>query len=107
MPKNNNYHPGNPEYDYWNDKNLYPSLQHDNDILQPPHPANADDAGISLGSVFLTMFVWILIFAPFAFFLTWENGIVQVIFWGGLAAVVLVFLAWLCGAIEAEKRRGK
>ncbi len=107
MPKNNNYQPGNPEYDYWNDKSLYPSLQHDNDALQLPRPANAKDAEISLGSVFLTIFVWILVFAPFAFFLTWENWILQVIFWGGLAITVLVFLAWLCGAIEAEKQRKK
>lgn len=100
MSKNNEYQPGNPEYDYWNDKNLYSSLRNVGDDLRTSQPVSSEDAKVGIGSVFLTFLIWILIFAPFALFLTWENRITQIIFWGGLAIIVLVFIAWIFGAAK-------
>lgn len=100
MSKNNEYRPGNPEYDYWNDKNLYPSLRHNEDY--PPLRQSADfgEPKVGLDSVFFTVFVWILIFAPFAVFLRWESWVTQIVFWGGLAITMVVFILWICSVIE-------
>ena len=99
------YKPGNPEYDYWNDKNLYPSLRHEGDNFDNPpkarhHTEPLSDSKITGGSVFAVIFAWMVIFAPFALFLTWDNWLVQVIFWGGMAIILLVFVLWLCSATE-------
>ncbi len=106
MANINDYKPGNPEYDYWNDKNLYPSLKHeeDNIISQSQNSdTNLDDTRLSGGTVFLVTFVWLLIFAPFALFSTWENWLVQVVFWGGVVVVMLVFTAWFYEVIKEER----
>lgn len=105
MAKNCNYKPGNPEYDYWNDKSLYPSLRHvrDDGFSRPQKVSvEVDDGEVGGGSVLVVFFVWLMIFAPFALFLTWENWLVQVIFWSGVAVVVLVFVMWLREAIKEE-----
>ena len=103
----NDYKPGNPEYDYWNDKNLYPSLKHgEDDIFSHSQNSdmNLDETRLSAGTVFLVTFVWLLIFAPFALFSTWENWLVQVVFWGGVIIIILTFAIWLYGAIEEEQQ---
>ena len=101
------YNAGKQEYDYWNDKDLYPSLRHEGDdgfLRSQKASAEVDDGKVGGGSVLLAVFVWLLIFAPPALFLTWENWIVQVVFWGGMAVVMLVFVVWLYGMIEEERR---
>ena len=110
MPsRNDEYRPGNPEYDYWNDKNLYPSLQHKEDYSRSQQSSSLSDSDskVGLGSVFLTIFMWLLIFAPFALFFTWKDWIIQVIFWGGIAIVILVFLLWLHSAVKEERQKNK
>ncbi len=101
----NGYNAGKQEYDYWNDKNLYPSLRHEEDdgFSRPKGSADVGDGRVSGGSVFLTVFVWLLIFAPFALFSTWENWLVQVVFWGGVVVVMLVFTAWFYEVIKEER----
>lgn len=104
------YRVGQQEYDYWNDKNLYPDLRNDDGIEQSRagQSADLDDARVGLGSVFVAMFGWMVVFAPFALFFTWQDWVVQVVFWGGAAVIVLVFLLWLYGAIEEERgKKGK
>lgn len=104
MSKHDDYKPGNPEYDFWNDKNLYPSLCHKEDSR--PHPTNNnEDSTVSAGSIFLVTFVWIFILAPLTIFFTWEDWIIQVIFWGGIIVIILVFAAWIHDAIEKEKHK--
>lgn len=101
------YNAGKQEYDYWNDKDLYPSLRHEGDdgsSRSHKVSAGADDSRVSGGSVLSVVLVWLMIFAPFALFSTWENWLVQVIFWGGIVIVMLVFAVWLCGAIGEERR---
>ncbi len=100
MSKHNEYKPGNPEYDYWNDKNLYPSLRYDESHLRTQRPTELDNPKVGLGAVVLAVFVWILIFAPVALFLTWGNWLTQVIFWGGWVIIMLIFVMWACSAIE-------
>lgn len=105
--KNCDYKPGNPEYDYWNDKSLYPSLRHVGDdgfSRSQKIDVETDDGRVGGGSVLLAVLVWLVIFTPFALFSTWENWLVQVIFWSGVAVVVLVFVMWLYGVIEAERQ---
>lgn len=105
---NDDYKPGNPEYDYWNDKNLYPSLRHEGDEgyehdapHHSPRSFNApEDTKIGAGAVFVVMLGWMFIFAPFALFLSWKHWLVQIIFWGGIVLTVLTFILWLCGAIQ-------
>lgn len=104
MSKTDSYKPGNPEYDYWNDKNLYPSLRHDDDFC-PKRTTDSGDDKIGIGSVFVVIFGWILIMAPFALFFTWEDWIVQVVFWGGVIVIVLMFLMWICSIIEADRQK--
>lgn len=101
------YNAGKQEYDYWNDKDLYPSLRHEGDdgfSRSQTASAGADGGRVSGGSVLVAVFVWLMIFAPFAVLSTWENWLVQLVFWGGLAVVMLVFVMRLCGAIEEERR---
>lgn len=105
MSKNSDYQPGNPEYDYWNDKNLYPSLRHDAEHAPTPPSAKSGDSKIGFGSLFAVIFGWILIFAPFAFFFTWEDGIVHVIFWGGIVTIIITFIICIYNAIQAEKQK--
>lgn len=105
--KNCNYKPGNPEYDYWNDKSLYPNLRHVGDdgfSRSQKIDVETDDGRVGGGSVLLAVLVWLVIFTPFALFSTLENWLVQVIFWSGVAVVVLVFVVWLYGVIEAERQ---
>ena len=108
MPKKNRYEPGNPEYDFWNDKNLYPDLRNDYDKMpsQAKPYTDPDNTKIGFGSVFVAVFVWIFIFAPFALFFTWKDGIVQVLFWGGIAIIVLMYIAAFYNAIQERKRKG-
>lgn len=105
MAKNEKYEPGNPEYDYWNDKNLYPSLRNEGDDLQGRRVNDLGNAEIRLGSVFVVVFIWMVIFAPVALFLTWESWVTKVVFWGGLVIIGITFIAWLCSAIESEKAK--
>ncbi len=108
MSKTNDYKPGNPEYDFWNDKNLYPDLRNDydeNHSSQTSQPSSLDDTEVGPGSVFVVIFGWIFILAPFALFFTWEDWIFQIIFWGGIALIVLVFVLWIYGAIEDERKK--
>ncbi len=107
MLKNEDYRPGNPEYDYWNDKNLYPSLRGDEDNFQSKGNAtsSSEDAGIGFGSVFVAIFGWMFVFAPLAFFFTWEDWIVQVVFWGGIAIILLIFVVAFYNAVQEEKRK--
>lgn len=104
MTKNDKYEPGNPEYDYWNDKNLYPDLRHDDEI-SPSSQQNAaqNDSKVSAGSIFLVVFIWLLILAPFALFFTWSDWIVQVVFWVGAMAIILVFIAWFYRIIKEDR----
>lgn len=103
------YYNGKQQYDYWNDKNLYPDLK--NELDHEPSPsktAELSDTGVTAGTIFKVAFVWILIWAPFTLFFTWEDWIIQVIFWGGLAATMLTFIVWICSAIKEEReKKGK
>lgn len=103
----NGYNAGKQKYDYWNDKDLYPSLRREEDggFSRSHGSAEVGDGRVGGGSVFLAVFVWILIFAPFALFSTWENWIVQVVFWGGVVVVMLVFVAWFYGVIKEKRER--
>lgn len=105
MSKNGEYKPGNPEYDYWNDKNLYPSLRHDKEYSQSQQSTGFDNSKVGFGSVFFAIFVWLAAFAPFAFFLNWKNWITQVIFWVGLVIVALLFIMWVYDAVEELKTK--
>lgn len=101
------YNTGKQEYDYWNDKDLYPSLRHEGDegfSQSQTARAGADGGRVGGGSVLVAIFVWLMIFAPFAVLSTWENWLAQLVFWGGLAVVMLVFAMWLYGSIEEERR---
>lgn len=102
---NNNYKPGNPEYDFWNDKNLYPDLRNDyDDRPQPKQPVVPSNTKVGGGTVFFVIFAWIFFMAPFALFFTWQDWIVQIIFWGGLTVVLLVFSIWFYDVIKEEQR---
>lgn len=110
MSKSNTYKPGNPEYDFWNDKNLYPDLKNDADYAaQPasqsgnqPYPENHKTG---FGTVFLIACLWLLFLAPFALFFTWEDGIVQAIFWGGLTLILITWALALYNACRDYKRK--
>lgn len=106
---NDDYKPGNPEYDFWNDKNLYPSLRHEYDDAYPPHQPDSSfsnsDGKVGFGTLFSVIFMWILIFAPFALFLDWGNWLLQTIFWGGIAIILLVFILCLYNIYQDEKQR--
>ncbi len=112
--KNREYRPGNPEYDYWNDKNLYPSLRHDFDVeshdsekCETEHrPVNSlADHKIGFGTVFGAVWIWILLWAPLALVLMWTDWIVQLAFWGGIAIVVLLIIIAFYNAYQDEKQR--
>lgn len=92
---------GKQEYDYWNDKNLYPGLRHSN--VGSRASSSSGDGRVGVGSIFVAIFAWLLVFAPFAPFFTWEYWIVQVVFWGGLVVIGLVFAMWIVSIIEEEK----
>lgn len=97
------YSVGKQEYDYWNDKNLYPDLRHADDF-QARSLTDSEDKKIGLGSVFWVTFWWILILAPFTLFFTWEDWIVQLIFWGGVVVIILVLGLWIYNAVQEEKK---
>lgn len=103
MSQNNDYKPGNPEYDYWNDKHLYLSLEHEKD-LPPEKTASTNDAEIGFGAVFGVIFIWLMVFAPFALFFTWEDWIVQIIFWSGVILSLLTFVVAMHNAAKAERQ---
>ena len=104
MSKSDDYKPGNPEYDYWNDKNLYPSLRHDEDF-QLAQSTELDDSKVGFGTVFLAIFVWLLFLAPAAVFTTWENWLFQVVFWGGGAVILILFIVCLYNAYQEEQKK--
>ncbi len=99
------YYTGKQEYDYWNDTNLYPSLRRDNNSSQLQQASRQEDAKIGIGSVFGALFVWILLLAPLSLFLTWDNWLYKMVFWGGVGIIVLLLLAWISNAIKAEYQR--
>ncbi len=105
MSSSDKYRPGNPEYDYWNDKSLYPSLRNelDNGNVGSRDSTGLDDGKVGFGSVFAVVFVWLLIFAPFAIFFSWQDWFVQVVFWGGIVIVVLVLAVALYDAAQNQK----
>lgn len=107
MSKNYDYKPGNPEYDFWNDKNLYPDLRNDADYPTPSArtPQIPEDHKTGFGTVFLVTFLWLLFFAPFALFCTWEDGIVQFIFWGGITTIVITYAVAFYNASQEYKRK--
>lgn len=117
MSKTYNYKPGNPEYDFWNDKNLYPDLKNDADYPAPDtssHPASStrtaqtpEDHKTSFSTVFLVTFLWLPLFAPFALFFTWEDSIVQIIFWGGITAIIITYALAFYNAYQDHKRQQK
>lgn len=109
MPKKNDddyYGPGNPEYDFWNDKNLYPDLRNDYDDCgggsKPGEMTGPSDTKVGGGTVFLTVFGWLFLMAPLALFFTWEDWIIQVVFWGGAAIVMLLVVMWFWGMMEGK-----
>lgn len=105
MLRKDDYKPGNPEYDYWNDKNLYPSLRNDGGDLRPAQSTDIGEGKIGFGTVFATFFMWILIFVPFALFCTWEDWIVQIVFWGGMVVIIVIFVISIYNAIQEEKHK--
>lgn len=105
MSKNHNYKPGNPEYDFWNDKNLYPDLRNDADYATQPTSKAPEEHKTSFGTVFLVTFLWLLFFAPFALFCTWENAIAQTVFWGGLALILITCAVAFYNAFQDYKRK--
>lgn len=101
------YSAGKQEYDYWNDKELYPSLRNDNSRSghsRTQTTSDLSDTRVGGGTVLSTVFIWLMIFAPFALFSTWENWVVQLVFWTGIAAIILVFAIWLYGAAQEEQK---
>ena len=118
MSKAEDYKPGNPEYDYWNDKNLYPSLRHDGDMeertSQHYNPLEDNSSILRVmvgGSIALTLLGWI--FVGLILLLLWIDGesgsfffqlIFRVSFWGGIGFIVLMSIAGIIMAI-AEKIR--
>ena len=107
MSKTDDYKPGNPEYDFWNDKNLYPSLRDDEEEVfsKPQHHTTPEDHKTGFGTVFAVAFVWLIIFAPFALFFTWEDGIVQFIFWSGIAIIVITYAIAFYNTLQEEKKK--
>ncbi len=108
MSNNNNYKPGNPEYDFWNDKNLYPDLKNDYDDNSRHHsarPSAPEDTKIGFGTVFVAVFTWIFLLAPFALFFTWQDWIVQLVFWGGLMVIIIILAACFYNKIEEYKEK--
>ncbi len=96
---NYGYNQGRQEYEYWNESS-------DNSPLQSVNSAN-DGAEISIGSVFFAVLIWLLILAPVALFSTWESGVFQAVFWGGVIIVGIIYAMWLCNAIEKEREKKK
>ena len=107
MSKNDDFKPGNPEYDFWYDKDLYPSLRDDEeeDFSKPRHPSTPEYHKTGFGTVFLVACVWMMLFAPFGLFFTWEDSIVQFIFWGGLIIIAITYVVAFYNAYQEWKRK--
>lgn len=120
MSNRDDYRPGNPEYDYWNDKVLYPSLRHDGDVEATtdqhydPLAANSSTLASMVGSsIALVLLGWG--FAGLILILLWLGGssesflfqlIFQVSFWGGIGFIVIMSIAGVIMAIT-EHPHGK
>lgn len=92
---------GCQEYEYWNKPSDTPSFQ------SIEHNSSNDSAEIGIGSVFSVVLVWLFVLAPVALFSTWESGIFQAVFWGGVMIVGITYAMWLCNAIEKEREKKK
>lgn len=99
------YYNGKQEYEYWNDTNLYPSLRYDSNSSQLSQASRQEDVKIGIGSVFRTLFAWILLLAPLSLFLTWDNWFYETVFWGGIGIIVLLFLVWISNIVKVECQR--
>lgn len=96
---NYGYNRGRQEYEYW-------SKPSDNSPLQSvKYNSTNDSAEISVGSVFSAVFIWLLILAPAALFSTWESGIFQAVFWGGLVIVGITYGVWFFDVIKKKERK--
>lgn len=114
MSKPNDYRPGNPEYDFWNDKNLYPSLRHEGDREPEPTPYDpleptneSSTLGTAIGgSIVLTLLGWF--FAGLLLLLLWLVGlsgtflfqlVFRIAFWGGIVFVVIMSILGVIASI--------
>lgn len=112
------YWEGKQEYDYWNDKNLYPSLRYDGEKhTEGAYDPLADDTSTFLGmvggSIALVIVGWCLV--GLILFLFWVGGqsgswwfpwIWRIAFWGGVGFIVMMSIAGIAAtAIEYHEAK--
>lgn len=104
------YWKGRQEYEFWNDKSLYPDLCHNSErAVNKPYNPLADDTSTFLGmvggSITLAILGWC--FVGVILFLLWVGGkssswwfpwVWRIAFWGGIGFIAVMSVA---GAILA------
>lgn len=114
------YWKGRQEYDFWNDKNLYLSLRHnDGEYVKETYDPLTNDTSVFLGmvggSVVLVILGWCFVGLPLLLFWVggesnswWFPWVWRIAFWGGAGSVVVMSIACVILAIiEWAERSAK
>lgn len=106
------YSRGKQEYDFWNDKELYPSLRYedetkrDNQQYDPLAYQTSTPATMIGGSIGLTLVGWS--FVGLLLFLFWIGGesgswwfpwIWRIAFWGGIGFIIMISVIGIIMAV--------
>lgn len=108
------YAHGRQEYDYWNDKNLYPRLRNDTEYSEH-HSSSSEPstlASMIFGSIALSLLWWCL--AGLILLLLWIGGssdgfifqfVYQVSLWGSIGFIIIMSLAGIVMAIIEQSKK--
>lgn len=108
------YSSGKQAYDFWNDKDLYPSLRDDNLASSSQHSSTPGDGPLTLasaifGSIALTLLWWA--FIGFILLLFWIGGrsgdfwfqlVFQFALWSGIGFIIIMTVIGIILAIMRQ-----